>query len=63
MIKNQENSFIIIIGSFQMCTKAADLLSQKQHDEIESDYERGKEVVSSKDISSNISGKCIFFFS
>ncbi|CAF1319853.1 unnamed protein product, partial [Rotaria magnacalcarata] len=52
--------FVLETGSFQMCTKAADLLSQKQHDEIESDYERGKEAVSSKDISSNVSEKKTF---
>ena len=48
------------MGSFQICSKAADLLSQKQHEEIESDYERGKENASSKDISSNVSS--IFFY-
>ncbi|CAF1209213.1 unnamed protein product [Rotaria sordida] len=47
--------FVFETGNFEMCSKAADLLSQKQHEDIESDYERGKENASSKDISPNVS--------
>ncbi|CAF4922950.1 unnamed protein product [Rotaria sp. Silwood1] len=47
--------FIFETGSFQICSKAADLLSQKQHDAIESDYERGNENTLSNDINSNVS--------
>ncbi|CAF1410547.1 unnamed protein product [Adineta ricciae] len=32
--------FIFETGTFEKCSKAADLLSQKQHEDIESDYER-----------------------
>ncbi|CAF2164100.1 unnamed protein product [Rotaria magnacalcarata] len=36
---------------------AADVLSQKQHEDIESDYERGKENNSTSVISLNVSEK------
>ncbi|CAF1433030.1 unnamed protein product [Rotaria sordida] len=52
--------FVFETGNFDMCSKAADLLSQKQHEDIESDYEREKENTSSKDISSNVSEKKTF---
>ncbi|CAF3575568.1 unnamed protein product [Rotaria socialis] len=45
--------FIFETGSFQVCSKSADRLSQKQHEDIESDYERSKENVAPKDIISN----------
>ncbi|CAF4220109.1 unnamed protein product, partial [Rotaria magnacalcarata] len=40
-----------------VCSKAADVLSQKQHEDIESDYERGKENNSTSVISLNVSDK------
>ncbi|CAF4644129.1 unnamed protein product, partial [Rotaria magnacalcarata] len=42
---------------FDVCSKAADVLSQKQHEDIESDYERGKENNSTSVISLNVSEK------
>ncbi|CAF1336443.1 unnamed protein product, partial [Rotaria magnacalcarata] len=50
-------SFLINIGDFDVCSKAADVLSQKQHEDIESDYERGKENNSTIVISLNVSEK------
>ncbi|CAF4332914.1 unnamed protein product [Rotaria sp. Silwood2] len=47
--------FVFESGTLEVCSKAADLLSQKQNEEIESDYERGKENNSSKDNNLNIS--------
>ncbi len=49
------------LGSFQVCSKAADRLAQKQHEDIESDYERKKENTQSKDIISNTIGTLLFF--
>ena len=45
-----------------MCSKAADRLAQKQHEEIESDYERRDENAQSKDITPITPGMCFFFF-
>ncbi|CAF2861249.1 unnamed protein product [Rotaria sp. Silwood2] len=52
--------FVFESGTLEVCSKAADLLSQKQNEEIESDYERGKENNSSKDNNLNISEKKTF---
>ncbi|CAF2051807.1 unnamed protein product [Rotaria magnacalcarata] len=49
--------FVFETGDFDVCSKAADVLSQKQHEDIESDYERGKENNSTSVISLNVSEK------
>ncbi|CAF1332739.1 unnamed protein product [Rotaria sordida] len=49
--------FIFETGNFEICSKAADRLVQKQHEDIESDYERRNENTQSKDITSNTSEK------
>ncbi|CAF1956992.1 unnamed protein product [Rotaria magnacalcarata] len=48
--------FVFETGDFDVCNKAADVLSQKQHEDIESDYELGKENNSPSVISLNVSG-------
>ncbi|CAF2980364.1 unnamed protein product [Rotaria sp. Silwood2] len=53
--------FVFETGSLQKCSKAADLLSQKQHEDIESDYERGKENSSSNNIISMITSGSLHF--
>ncbi|CAF1451672.1 unnamed protein product, partial [Rotaria sordida] len=50
-------AFIFETGNFEICSKAADRLVQKQHEDIESDYERRNENTQSKDITSNTSEK------
>ncbi|CAF1399132.1 unnamed protein product, partial [Rotaria magnacalcarata] len=47
--------FVFETGDFDVCNKAADVLSQKQHEDIESDYELGKENNSPSVISLNVS--------
>ncbi|CAF2096533.1 unnamed protein product [Rotaria magnacalcarata] len=47
--------FVFETGDFDVCNKIADILSQKQHEDIESDYERGKENNSPSVISLNVS--------
>ncbi|CAM4795324.1 unnamed protein product, partial [Rotaria magnacalcarata] len=45
---------------FDVCNKIADILSQKQHEDIESDYERGKENNSPSVISLNVSDMYLY---
>ncbi|CAM4822114.1 unnamed protein product [Rotaria magnacalcarata] len=47
--------FVFETDNFQGCSTAADLLTQKQQEDNESDYERGKENESSQDINLNVS--------
>ncbi|CAM4837581.1 unnamed protein product [Rotaria magnacalcarata] len=41
------------LGNFEMCSKVADRLCQKRHEEIESDYERQNENTRPKEATSN----------
>ena len=50
------------IDAFDVCSKAADLLSQKQNEDIESDYKRAKENIPSNDNSLNSSGVYLFIY-
>ncbi|CAF5200398.1 unnamed protein product, partial [Rotaria magnacalcarata] len=52
--------FVFETGDFDVCNKIADILSQKQHEDIESDYERGKENNSPSVISLNVSDMYLY---
>jgi hypothetical protein len=49
------------LGTLELCSKAADLLTQKQNNDIESDYE--KENSRSKDTAPDTSGTLSFLMS
>ncbi|CAF3335669.1 unnamed protein product [Rotaria socialis] len=48
------------LGNFEMCSKVADRLCQKRHEEIESDYERQNENTRPKEATSNTPGTSPF---